>query len=544
LGQIRNFAIDEVNMKKTAGIIFRSAVLILAGVTIGLLVADNNFSNHYLNFSSAKNDKLTKILQLVRQNYVDSVNVDSVEGVTVNNLLQNLDPHSMYLPPQQAQAINEKLEGGFNGFGLEYQLLRDTLIITQTYPDGPAAKAGLISGDKILTVNNKKFAGTGLTVDGIDKLFTDEKNAEMAFNVLDPSSNTTKLYRIKRGHVDMSSIDAAYMVNDNTGYIKISKFASTTDDDFRADLEQLKAMGMKKLVLDIRGNGGGYLNTATALANEFLTKGQLIVYTKGIHEPRTDYFATDSGGFQQGKLAVLIDENSASASEILAGALQDLDRAVIVGRRSFGKGLVQEQFPFDDGSAVNLTVARYYTPSGRSIQKSYAGGIDNYHNELNARMKKGELFSEQSNLDDSIFKKQSPYHTLSGKKVFSYGGIMPDIFVPADTTEYTDLMQELDDDQLFTAYVIDRMEPTLNKYANAGEFIKHYTISDNMFDDFILYSSATIKEMDSNEIMISKEPIKNLLKAYAARFKWGDEAYFETVNNDDIAFKKAVAAVQ
>jgi len=530
-------------MKKTAGIIFRSALLILAGVTIGLLVADNSVS-HYLNFSSAKDDKLAKVLQLVRQNYVDSVNVDSVEGVTVNNILQNLDPHSLYLPPQQAQEINDKLEGGFNGFGLEYQLLRDTLIITQTYPGGPAEKAGLVSGDKVITVNNKKFAGTGLTPDGVDKIFTDENHPEIAFNVIDPNNNTTRLYRLKRGHVDMSSIDAAYMANPTTGYIKISKFAATTDDDFRTDLQRLKAQGMKKLVLDIRGNGGGYLNTATAMADEFLTKGQLIVYTKGVHEPRTDYFATDSGEFQQGKLAVLIDENSASASEILAGALQDLDRAVIVGRRSFGKGLVQEQFPFDDGSAVNLTVARYYTPSGRSIQKSYANGVDSYHNELADRMKKGELFSEQSNLNDSIFKKQSPYHTLSGKKVFSYGGIMPDIFVPADTTQYTVLIQELDDDELFTAFVIDRLRPVLNKYASADSFMKHYSINNDTFDDFILYASGTIKEMDSNEIMISKEPIKNLLKAYAARFKWGDEAYYETVNEDDAAYKKAVEAIR
>src|SRR6201985_2964625 len=216
---------------------------------------------------------------------------------------------------------------------------------------------------------------------------------------------------------------------------------------------------MKKLVLDIRGNGGGYLNTATAMADEFLTKGQLIVYTKGTHEPRTDYFATDSGEFQKGKMALLIDEYSASASEILAGALQDLDRATIVGRRSFGKGLVQQQFTFDDGSAINLTIARYYTPSGRSIQKSYKGGIDSYHNEIAERMRKGELFSAQSNLDDSIFKRPSPYHTVSGRKVFSGGGIMPDIFVPADTTGDTYLLEELSEQQLFMAYVIDKLQP-------------------------------------------------------------------------------------
>jgi carboxyl-terminal processing protease len=531
-------------MKKTAGIIFRSLMLILAGITIGLLIDNDQFMGRNFGFSPGHNDKIAKVLQLVRQNYVDSVNVDSVEGVAANNLLQNLDPHSMYLPQQQAQAINEKLEGGFNGFGFEYQLLRDTLVVTQVYNNGPAAKAGLVSGDRIINVNNKKFAGTQLTPERVDKIFNDPKNAEMACIVLTPGDNISKIYKVKRGYVDMSSIDAYYMASPTIGYIKISKFASTTDNDFRRALVDLRVLGMKKLILDIRGNGGGYLNTATALADEFLTKGQLIVYTKGIHEPRTDYFATDSGEFQQGKLAVLIDEYSASASEILAGALQDLDRAVIIGRRSFGKGLVQEQFPFADGSAVNLTVARYYTPSGRSIQKSYSGGIENYHNELNARMNKGELFSEQSNLNDSIFKKQSPYHTAGGKNVYSHGGIMPDIFVPADTTEDTDLIQELDDDQLFTAYVIDRLQPVINKYATADAFVKQYPVSDAVFDDFILYASGTIKEMDSNEIKVSREPIKTLLKAYAARFKWGDEAYFETVNNADAGFKKAVETLR
>jgi len=531
-------------MKKGAGIIFRSVILILIGVAIGLLVGDNSFSSRYLDEPTVRNDKLAKVLQLVRQNYVDSVNVDSVEGVTANNLLQNLDPHSVYLPPKQAQAINEKLEGGFNGFGIEYQLLRDTLFITQVYPNGPAQKAGLVSGDAIIDINNKKFSGTDLTTEKVDNMFTDEKNKQLALNVITPIDQHSKAITVKRGYVDLSSIDAYYMATPTIGYVKISKFASTTDNDFRHALVDLKQKGMKKLILDIRGNGGGYLNTATAMANEFLTKGQLIVYTKGSHEQRTDYFATDSGVFQQGKMAVLIDEYSASASEILAGALQDLDRAVIIGRRSFGKGLVQQQFPFDDGSAVNLTVARYYTPSGRSIQKSYAGGIDNYHHELSNRMKKGELFSARSNMNDSLFKQQSPYHTLSGKQVYSHGGIMPDIFIPADSSEDTQLVQELDDNQLFSAYVLDRMQPVLGKYSSAEDFINHFSVNGNMFDDFIIYASGTIKEMDPGDIIISKSTIKLLLKAYSARFKWGDEAYFETVNNEDVGFKKAVEAIK
>lgn len=526
-------------MKKGAGIIFRSVILVLIGVTIGLLAGDNRFSDKFFGEPSVPNDKLAKVLELVRQNYVDSVNVDSVEGVTANNLLQTLDPHSVYLPPKQAQAINEKLEGGFNGYGIEYQLLRDTLFITQVYAGGPAQKAGLMSGDAVIAINDDKFSGTNLTLEKADKVFGDEKTKEIALNVLEPN-NQKKDLTLKRGYVDMTSIDACYLATPSIGYIKISKFASTTDKDFRHALTDLKQQGMKKLILDIRGNGGGYLNTATALADEFLTKGQLIVYTKGSHEQRTDYFATDSGVFQHGKMTVLIDEYSASASEILAGALQDLDRAAIIGRRSFGKGLVQEQFPFEDGSAVNLTVARYYTPSGRSIQKSYSGGTDNYHNELSNRMKKGELFSAQSNLDDSLFKKQSPYHTLSGKQVYSHGGIMPDIFVPADSADDTQLIEELDGNQIFTAYVLDRMQPTLNKYNSAEDFVNHFSVSGPMFDDFIIYASGTIKEMNSADIMISRQTIKLLMKAYAARFKWGDEAYFKTVNNEDIGFKKAV----
>ncbi|MEO6852048.1 MAG: S41 family peptidase, partial [Mucilaginibacter sp.] len=441
-------------MKRTAAIIFRSLILILLGVALGLLLSDNAHSG----FSLTNNNKVAKVLHLVRDNYVDSVNVDSLEGVTVNNLLQNLDPHSLYLPPKQAQSINERLDGGFNGIGIEYQLLRDTLIITQVYSGGPADKAGIITGDRVIDVDNKKFSGTHLTPSGVNKIFKGDGDSSLILSIIHPTSKMIKVYHIKRGHVDLSSLDAAYIATPAVGYIKISKFAATTDVDFRGALKQLKADGMQKLVLDLRGNGGGYLNSATALASEFLDKGKLIVYTHGVHEPREDYFATDSGLFQHGKLAVLIDEHSASASEILAGALQDLDRAVIVGRRSFGKGLVQQQFSFNDGSAINLTVARYYTPSGRSIQKSYKDGIESYRNELADRMQKGELFSEQSYLSDTAFKNALTYHTSSGRKVFSGGGIMPDLFVPEDTTGSTLLVEELSNRQLFSAFVIDKMQ--------------------------------------------------------------------------------------
>jgi len=530
-------------MKRAAGIIFRTTLLLTLGVMIGLFISNRSLMNQSLGFSLEENDKISKVLDLVKHKYVDSVNVDSVEGVTVNNMLQHLDPHSLYLPEQKATFINEGLAGGFIGIGIEYQLLRDTMVITQIYPGGPAAKAGLVTGDRIMEVDGKKFSGTHLTVKTINKTLHGQDNSPLIIAVSSPNSLARKNYTLKRGHVPNSSIDAAYMAAPGVGYIKISKFGLTTDTDFREAISKLKTKGLQKLVLDLRGNGGGYLNTATELADEFLTKGKLIVYTQGVHEERRDYFSTDSGTFQTGKVAVMIDEYSASASEILAGALQDLDRAVIVGRRSFGKGLVQQQFAFADGSAVNLTIARYYTPSGRSIQKSYKGGIESYHNDIAERMRKGELFSAQNNLDDSIFKKQSPYHTANGRKVFSGGGIMPDIFVPADTTGDSYLLEELNDKQLFTAYTIDKLQPLLNAFNSSDDFIKKYEISEDEFHKFIQYASQTIKEMNPQDLLTSKSAIKTMLKASAARFKWGDNAYFEAINASDETLLKAIKAV-
>jgi len=527
-------------MKRATAIIFRSIILILVGITLGLLVNNNNFDGKQLSNPFSKNEKISKILQLVKNNYVDTVNIAHIEDDAINNMLQNLDPHSIYLPPQQAQSVNERLEGGFNGIGIEYQLLRDTLYIVQVYRNGPAARAGMVAGQKIISVNHKPFSGTSLTVSKVKSIFRGQKNTAILLGVTGKGLNGVRNYTITRGHVTLSSVDAAYMANLHTGYIKLGKFAATTDNDFKTALQQLKNRGLESLVIDLRGNGGGYLNAATALADEFLPKGKLIVYTQGEHEPRTDYFATDSGMFQKGDIAVLIDEYSASASEIVAGCLQDLDRAIIIGRRSFGKGLVQEQFPFADGSAVNLTVARYYTPSGRCIQKSYKNGLDSYRNEIATRLQKGELFSAENTLKDSVFTIKSNFHTRKGKKVFSGGGIMPDVFIPADSAANTMLMQELGAQQLFTAFVIDKLYSKLDKYHGADDFIKNYKVSDNEFENFIVYASGTLKEMDSAEIARSKNDICKYLKAYAARLKWGNATYYRVLNITDPAVAKAV----
>ncbi|OOQ60694.1 S41 family peptidase [Mucilaginibacter pedocola] len=525
-------------MKQTAGVIFRTLILILIGICIGLIISKNNNAGRSFGFGfSQGDDKVSRVLQLVRENYVDSVNVDSIEGVTLNEMLQNLDPHSVYLPAQQAQNMSERLGGGFNGIGLEYQVLRDTLVITQAYAGGAAQKAGLSPGDKVLTVDGKPFSGTKLTQQRISKSFRGEKDSQVTLGVI-KFNGQKHSYLLKRGRVTLSSVDAYYL-SGTTGYIKISKFGYTTDADFREALANLKVDGMKKLVLDLRGNGGGYLNTATAMADEFLPKGKLIVYTDGVHEPRTDYTATDSGSYEQGDLAVLIDEYSASASEILAGALQDLDRATIVGRRSFGKGLVQQQFPFGDGTAVNLTVARYYTPSGRSIQKSYKNGIRSYHAELANRIRKGELLSAGNSLADSAFVGASTFHTTKGRKVFGAGGIMPDVFVPADTTRETQLIGTLADKQLFSAYVIDKLQAELQNFKSEADFMRQFSISDNELMAFVRYAEKTTGLLDARELRISSNTIKTLLKANTARFKWGNNAYFRVLNENDETFKKA-----
>ncbi|RKR81552.1 carboxyl-terminal processing protease [Mucilaginibacter gracilis] len=529
-------------MNNTLLNILRTLILLLVGAIIGIYLNNYLIRGHSFYFNN--DNKLASVVRLVHNRYVDSVNIDSLEGETVNQFLQNLDPHSVYLQPQRAQSVNQKLSGGFDGVGIEYQLLNDTLFVTQVYPGGPAAKAGIRGGDRIVTLNGEKFAGTHLTTEGIHRVFTGPKDSELQLGLL--HNNTAKLinYTLKRGHVELSSLDAAYMVAPQTGYIKISKFAATTDRDFKKALAQLKTEGMTGLTLDLRNNGGGYLSAATAMADEFLPAGKLIMYTKGRHEPRTDYFSTDSGAFEKGKVAIMIDEYSASASEILAGAMQDLDRATIVGRRSFGKGLVQEQFGFNDGSAINLTVARYYTPSGRSIQKSYKGGIENYHNELAARMQKGELFSAKNNMDDSLFKTPAKYHTANGRKVYSGGGIMPDVFVPADTMSNTRLLYDLNDKQLFMGYVLQKMQPKLAQYPNYEAFASNYRVTDDELTNFIVYATKTLKQLDSEEIKRSRAGICLQLKAMAARFKWGDVAYFKTLNHDDETLKAAIEAVK
>lgn len=486
---------------------------------------------------SAKN-RLDEILTLVQKRYVDSLNLDTIQDKAIGEVLARLDPHSTFLPYSKAQRLNESLEGNFEGIGIEYHPLGDSvMVVTRIFPNGPAAQAGMQQGDRVLSIQGKRLVKADLDREKITGLLKGKKGTHVSVQVYRPAIHQTKNLSITRGRIESSSIDAAYMLNARQGYVKIDRFASSTDTDFRKAVFALKKAGMKSLVLDLRGNGGGYLSAATALADEFLPAKKLIVFTKGAHEPRMDYLATDSGCFEQGNLVVLVDEYSASASEVLAGALQDLDRATIIGRRSFGKGLVQEQFVFDDGSALNLTIARYYTPSGRSIQKSYAKGLADYQNELAKRGEAGELFAENK---EPVPAASAMFHTYKGRKVYGGGGITPDVFVAEDTSGRTPLFNELNEQNLLMDFVIGDLTGKTGPYKTLADYVKNYRLSDADFDRFIHQSGRKLKTMPSAEIRRSDALIRKTLKAVLARYRWGDEGLYRVLNEGDAVMAKAV----
>lgn len=488
--------------------------------------------------------KVEQVLNIIRENYVDPVKTDTLQNLAIDEILNNLDPHSTYLPPVEARMFTDDMEGNYNGIGIEYQLLNDTLIITHINKTGPAAKAGLQSGDQVIRIENQNIAGVRITPTKIVGLIRGRQSTLVELTVRRYGLHEDVVFKVPREKVTVSSIDVSYLLPNKVGYIKISKFGAKTDEDFLAELRRLKKQGMQGLIVDLRGNGGGYLNAATALADQFLADEQLIVYTQGEHEPRTDYFATDVGDYEKGKLVVLIDEGTASASEIIAGALQDLDRATIIGRRSFGKGLVQEQFNFGDGSALNLTVARYFTPSGRSIQKPYTKGKIEYFKEISNRIKNGELVFDQKHLTDSLFATRDKYFkTVSGRVVFGGGGVMPDIYVPIDTTGHTPLYYSLSSkavlNEFVYSYLIKKARP-----ASLSELLAHFNLSKAQYDQLQALAAKkkitfTLKEFDE-----AREVIMLDIKALLARFYFGEDAYYRVLNETDNMIRRSLAALK
>lgn len=520
------------------------SITLIGGMIVGYkFLKDQGFKvQRDSRYAHNNNQKVEDIIHIINKNYVDDVNADSLHHLPIDSLLHQLDPHSMYLPANEAEEFSETLEGNFEGIGVEYYILNDTLLVTNVLKDGPAFFAGIKQGDRILKVDSNVVSGKLLPREEMMGKIKGKKGTPVQITFLRAGAIQPTMLTIKRGKVEVSSIDVAYMLNAETAYIKISKFGANTDVDFVAAIRNLKPKGMKKLVLDLRDNGGGYVTAATSLANQFLPEDELIVYTEGKHEPRTDYFATGGGEFEQGKLAVIINENSASASEIFAGAMQDLDRGIIVGRRSFGKGLVQEQFAFEDGSALNLTIARYYTPLGRSIQKSYKRGYAAYQHELENRFSDGEITARNVKVKDSL-QRMPAYTTQGGKRVYGGGGIMPDVYVKMDTIGYNKLYANLAKNKVLVDFVFDILGARYNA-TQLTQSINNFNISETDFKDFLKYLQSKHIVVDPKQLAQSKPIIYNDLKVMLYKYHLGDIGYYKAHNLTDNMVKQAAMSLQ
>jgi len=416
-------------------------IIIFLSIAIGFLLGKLVYQNNefVLISENSKTDKLSNLLHLIENNYVDSVDMDALIEIVIPKVLEELDPHSIYIPKEDYAEMQESLNGSFEGIGVQFNVQNDTILIIAVISGGPSEKEGLLPGDRIITINDSIFAGQNITSDDVIKNLKGEKGTDVTLGIKREGFDKLLEFTITRDKIPLYSVDASYMVNDKIGYIKVSRFAQTTYAEFMEGVYKLKNEGMQKLIIDLRGNSGGYLIEATDIADEFLPEEDMIVFTQGQARPKSEYYATRNGECGDIEVIVLVDTWSASASEILSGAIQDNDRGLIIGRRTFGKGLVQEPIDFPDGSSIRLTVARYYTPTGRSIQKPYEDDIDDYNFEIFERIEKGEL----EHIDSTLFADSLKYYTPEGKIVYGGGGITPDIFVGIDTTEYSQYYSDI-----------------------------------------------------------------------------------------------------
>ncbi len=493
---------------------------------------------------SAGSRKFDILLQYINYAYVDSTDENQLVEKAIVAVLKSLDPHSVYIPQKELKKMNEPLVGNFEGVGIQFNILHDTLTVVSPISGGPSEKVGILPGDKIVKIDTENVAGIGLQNSDVQKKLRGKKGTKVNVGIKRRFVPEILDFTITRDKIPIYSIDAAYMATKDIGYIKVNRFASNTDEEFEEGLKKLKAKNIKDLILDLRGNGGGYLRTAIKLANEFLDGKKLIVYTQGSKSPKQEYYTTDRGGFEKGKLVVLIDEGSASASEIVTGALQDYDRALVIGRRSFGKGLVQKPFSLPDGSAIRLTVARYYTPSGRCIQKSYKNGKEEYYKDIANRYKHGELMNKDSiSLPDSL-----KYETLnSHRTVYGGGGIMPDIFVPIDTSMGSDYFGKVNRKGLlneFSLTYLDRHRKELKeKYPTLQTFKASFNAEKEVLTDFIAYAEKNKVERNEEQINKSKQLILIRIKATIARSLWDTSAYFEIISKIDNTLQEAIKQI-
>ncbi len=513
--------------------VFVGGFFIGSQYSVGLGGSEQKFS------LGKKFNKLNEVVNYIENEYVDSVKREQLTDKIITDLLQELDPHSYYISAEETKQMNEPLEGGFDGIGVQFSIQNDTIVVINPVSGGPSEKLGIMPGDRIVKVDGELVAGVNISNSDVMKKLKGPSGTKVKVDIHRSGSNKLLNFDITRDRISIHSVDAAYMIRKDIAYLKISRFSRNTHQEFSEASQEMLQKGMTKMILDLRGNGGGIMSAATDIADEFLANGKLIVYTEGKSRPKESFYASSRGILENIDLVILIDEASASASEIISGAIQDNDRGLIIGRRSFGKGLVQEQSDWPDGSATRLTIARYYTPSGRSIQKPYDKGSEAYHKEYYQRYENGELESADSvKIADSL-----EFETESGRKVYGGGGIMPDIFVPIDTTGNSWYLSELyysGQFYDFCFYYTDHHREELEKFEGHGEFARNFRVDDQLLREFVDFAEKSGVRKDDEGLEQSEEVIRYRIKAGIARNLYGDEGFYPVVNEEDIVVKKAL----
>lgn len=521
---------------------FLLAICLIAGIAIGTFYA-NHFSGNKLGIINTSSNKLNALLRIIDDQYVDTVNMGELVEEAMPQILSELDPHSSYIPAKDLEAVNADLKGSFSGIGIQFTIQNDTIHVNSVIQGGPSEKVGLMAGDRIVEVDDSAFVGKIVTNSEAMKRLKGEKGSKVKLGVYRPGEKDLLHFTVIRGNIPVKSIDAAYMINEKVGYIKVNKFGETTYPELLIALAKLNQKNCEGLIVDLRGNTGGYMAAAIQMVNEFLPNNRLIVYTQGRKSPREDYNSNGTGSNQKMPLVVLVDEGSASASEIFAGAIQDNDRGTIVGRRSFGKGLVQQPIEFSDGSAIRLTIARYYTPSGRCIQKPYEKGKESeYELDLLTRYEHGEFFSADSIKQDET----EVYHTRLGRPLYGGGGIMPDIFVPQDTTGMTSYFRMAANRGLIIRYTFDYTDQnrsTLQKY-DTPEKMEAYLKGQNLLNKFAAWAEKKGLKRRNNLMMKSRRLFEMSLYGNIIYNMLGMEAYVEYLNESDKTVLKAVEILE
>lgn len=527
---------------RTRLIPFLLAIALIAGIAIGTFYA-NHFSGNKLGIINTSSNKLNALLRIIDDQYVDTVNISDLVEEAMPQILSELDPHSSYIPAKDLEAVTADLKGSFSGIGIQFTIQNDTIHVNNVIQGGPSEKVGLMAGDRIVEVDDSAFVGKIVTNEEAMKRLKGEKGSKVKLGVYRPGEKELLHFTVVRGNIPVKSIDAAYMINEKVGYVKVNKFGETTYPELLIALAKLSQKNCEGLIIDLRGNTGGYMAAAIQMVNEFLPNNRLIVYTQGRKSPRQDYNSNGTGSNQKMPLVVLVDEGSASASEIFAGAIQDNDRGTIVGRRSFGKGLVQQPIEFSDGSAIRLTIARYYTPSGRCIQKPYEKGKESeYELDLLTRYEHGEFFSA-----DSIKQNETEvYRTRLGRPVYGGGGIMPDIFVPQDTTGMTSYFRMAANRGLIIRYTFeytDQNRSTLQKY-DTTEKMEEYLKKQNLLNNFAAWAEKKGLKRRNNLMAKSRKLFEMSLYGNIIYNMLGMEAYVEFLNETDKTVLKAVEILE